>query len=118
VTTREQTAIDVLNRVSLSCGSENALRSISSFTYIDAGKMAELASATNLSTCARVGWLLENKRAEWGVSEQTLDSLNGAIGSGPHYFYSSTQPKDSYWSNKWKLYLPLPEKVMVSWLTA
>ena len=116
VTTREQTVVDCLYRVSSAGGPENVLRSLSGFTYLDADRAAELAVQMNRSTCARLGWVLEVQRSEWRIGDEVLDRLRKVIGHGPHYFYSSGASKDRYWSKGWKLYLPYPEKEMIAWL--
>jgi len=116
VTTREQTLVDCLYRVSLAGGAENALRSLAGFKFIDGAKAARLALRTNKSVCARLGWVFECMMADWGVGEEAIGLLQGALASGPYYFYSSTAPKDSYWAGNWKLYLPYPEEEMRAWL--
>jgi hypothetical protein len=52
------------------------------------------------------------------VSEDALNNLRSSLGSGPYYFYSSRQSKDSYWAKSWNLYLPYPEKEMSAWIQA
>jgi predicted transcriptional regulator of viral defense system len=118
VTTREQTVADCLFRLSYAGGPENALRSFSGFRYLDTRRAAELAARTNGSTCARLGWVLDIMQNVWEVGGDVLPTLHMAIGAGPHYFYSSTAPKDCHWVKAWKLYLPDTEEEMAAWLKA
>jgi predicted transcriptional regulator of viral defense system len=117
-TMREQTVVDCLYRLAYAGGPENALRSFSGLTYLSAGRAAALVFKTNRSTCARLGWVLDAMQDKWDIDSLTLDSLREVSGAGPHYFYSSTSPKDSHWSTKWSMYLPYPEDEMTAWLKA
>lgn len=116
VASREQTLVDCLDKPALAGGPENLLRSLASLTYVDAVKVAELAQQASFSTRARLGWVLQTRREAWGIGDEALSALREKLGSGPSYFWSSTSPKDSYWVNAWKLYLPQPEEEMASWL--
>ncbi|MEZ5085621.1 MAG: type IV toxin-antitoxin system AbiEi family antitoxin [Tessaracoccus sp.] len=116
VTTREQTLVDCLVRPGLAGGPENVLRSLSGFAHVDAAKVAKLAADTTFSARARIGWVLETRREAWDVPNGALSALQGWLGAGPSYFWSSTPPKDNHWVNAWKLYLPDPEEEMASWL--
>jgi len=116
VTTKEQTVVDCLYRMSLAGGPENVLRSFSGFSYLSSDLALKAALQTNKSTIARLGWLLDKKRERWDIEASFLQELRAAAGTGPHYFYSSITPRDSYWAREWKLYLPYPEQEMVSWL--
>jgi predicted transcriptional regulator of viral defense system len=118
VTTKEQTIVDCLSRLDLAGGPENLLRSLAAVSYLDAHKAIELASKTNKSTCARLGWVMETKRDSWGINESSLTSLKDHLGSGPYYFYPTASSKDGYWSNNWSIYLPCPEQEMVRWLNS
>ena len=118
VTSREQTVVDCLNRISLVGGAEIVLRSLSGFTYVDTEKVVAIAARTSQSACAKLGWLLEHMKAEWVIDNKIVANLRVNIGAGPYYFFSSTSPKDSYWSSRWSLYLPYPEEEMASWLRA
>ncbi|MDR0782689.1 MAG: hypothetical protein LBE83_02910 [Propionibacteriaceae bacterium] len=114
VTTREQTLLDCLARPGLAGGPDNLLRSLSGFAYLDIASF--LARPISGNTSAKLGWLLENKREEWRVDDTTLATLKRNIGAGPYYFWSSRPPKDRYWVNRWRLYLPHPEQEMITWL--
>lgn len=116
VTTKEQTIIDCLFHLNLAGGPENLLRSLAAVSYLDVDKAVRLAEKTNKSTCARLGWVLEARRGDWGVSEDDLAMLSARINPGPHYFYATASSKDGHWSSRWKLYLPYPEQEMIAWL--
>ena len=115
-TSKEQTIVDCLYRMSLAGGPENVLRSFSGFAYLLPDLVLRAALYTNKSTMARLGWILDRKQTEWDIETSLLEQLHGAVGSGPHYFYSSTPSRDSHWVKEWKLYLPYPEQEMISWL--
>lgn len=117
VTSREQTLVDCLTDVAAAGGPDNLLRSLASLIRIDAATAADLASSGAHSARARLGWVLDAKRDDWRVPEDTLIALANSLGAGPYYFWSATAPKGSYWVKRWKLYLPHPEQEMASWLT-
>jgi predicted transcriptional regulator of viral defense system len=118
VTTKEQTIVDCLARPGLAGGSENLLRSFATINYLDIGKTIELAVKANRSTCARLGWVLEARREEWGVSEDSLSVLRALLSAGPYYFYPAVSSADNHWVRTWSLYLPCPEQEMSAWLNA
>ncbi|HMR50107.1 MAG TPA: type IV toxin-antitoxin system AbiEi family antitoxin domain-containing protein [Arachnia sp.] len=118
VTTREQTLLDCLDRPGLAGGPENLLRSLSGLSYLDATKAAQLAADASYSTRARLGWTLQTRREAWSVPNSALSVLHENLGSGPSYFWSSADPRDSHWVNTWKLYLPEPEEEMAAWLNS
>jgi predicted transcriptional regulator of viral defense system len=117
VTTREQTLVDCLNRIALAGGSENALRSVGGFRHLNAETAAGIAARSSASTRARLGWVLAAKADDWDVSQGVLDLLAGTLGDGPYYFASASDPRDSHWVNRWRLYLPYPEQEMAVWLS-
>jgi predicted transcriptional regulator of viral defense system len=116
VTSKEQTLIDCLARPALAGGYENLLRSLSGLTYVDFARLHRLSAVVSDSTCAKLGWVLEVKRDEWGIDASLMEHLGGRIGGGPYYFWSSRPPKDSHWVNRWRLYLPHCEQEMAAWL--
>lgn len=118
VTTKEQTVVDCLSHLSLAGGPENLLRSLAAINYLDTDKAVELASKTNKSTCARLGWVMETRRESWGTDEGDLTALKALLGSGPYYFYSTASSKEGYWASSWNLYLPYPEQEMATWLNS
>jgi predicted transcriptional regulator of viral defense system len=117
VTTREQTLVDCLVRVSSAGGPEHLLRSLAGLAYLDIAQAVALARSQSLSLTARLGWTLDTKRADWRVGDDTLSALRRGLGAGPYYFWSSVAPKDSHWVKRWKLYLPFPEEEMEPWLS-
>ena len=116
VTTKEQTIVDCLTRPALAGGPENLLRSLSGLAYIDTAVLLRLAAGANLSTKARLGWVLDVKRADWYIADDIFDQLRDDLGGGPYYFWSASTPKDAFWVKRWRLYLPYQEQGMASWL--
>ncbi|MDR1513328.1 MAG: hypothetical protein LBS56_07605 [Propionibacteriaceae bacterium] len=116
VTTREQTLVDCLARLSLAGGPENALRSLAGLRHIDAAAAVSLARHASATTRARLGWVLQAKADEWRVPAETLDALAWTLGGGPHYFAPADEPDEPDWVNRWRLYLPRPEQEMAAWL--
>jgi predicted transcriptional regulator of viral defense system len=116
VTTREQTLVDCLDRVGLSGGPENLLRSLSLFSYMDAAKAVALAQKAGKGVCSRLGWVLQAKRIEWSVGDSILEELRLSIGKGPHYFYAPNHARAGAWDNDWKLYLPATREESAAWL--
>ncbi|MCL2463861.1 MAG: hypothetical protein FWF28_02165 [Micrococcales bacterium] len=117
VTTREQTLVDCLDRVSLAGGPENTLRSIAGFRHLDVDAVVEIAErCSSASLQARLGWVLEAMAAYWGVAGDVLAALAGSLTGGPYYFPPAAELKNPSWVNRWKLYLPAPEPEMIAWL--
>jgi predicted transcriptional regulator of viral defense system len=116
VTTKEQTLIDCLSRPALAGGPEHLLRSFSSFGRLDTDALLRIAARTTAAARARLGWVLSVKQEDWAVEDALLDRLAATLGAGPHYFWSSTPPRDHHWANRWRLYLPDSEQEMAAWL--
>lgn len=117
VTTEEQTLIDCLTNMAAAAGPDHLLHSLSGMAALEPDLAAETAATAPASVRARLGWILEVKRDDWEVADQTLADLEASLGSGPSYFWSSSTPRDRFWVKRWKLYLPRPEQEMASWLT-
>jgi len=115
-TTKEQTLVDCLTRPALAGGPENVLRSLSGLVYFDQKKLFTLSESASGNTRAKLGWVLDTKREEWGIDSSSLERLADSVSGGPYYFWSSRPPKDSHWVNRWRLYLPYPEQEMTLWL--
>jgi len=118
VTTREQTVLDGLASPGRVGGPENLLRSIGGFQFLNVPELVEAAVGKSKSMQAKLGWVLEAKQEDWGVTRRELDVLAKNVRGGPYYFSSSRQPKDSHWVPRWRLYLPHPEQEMEQWLVA
>ncbi|MDR0847690.1 MAG: hypothetical protein LBN10_01390 [Propionibacteriaceae bacterium] len=116
VTTTEQTLVDCLDKPNLAGGPENLLRSVGGFRYLNVDDLVRIAKNYSASLRARLGWVLETQADDWDIGDDVLSRVAESLGSGPYYFYSSKTPRDSHWSNRWKLYLPFPEQEMMSWL--
>ena len=115
VTTKEQTVLDCLASPSAALGSEEVVRSVTAFQYLDCGSLAEMAVGAGPSMVARTGWLLREKRDDWGVGEDLLDKLASSLGRGPYRFDRRSEAFG--WSKEWKLCLPDEMEEMRSWVT-
>jgi len=115
VTTKEQTIIDCMQYLGRSGGSEEVLRSVSGFPYIDVAIIKDKTLSLNSSAVARIGWLLERKREEWNVSEKDLLHFEETL-TGNAYRFASGTSADKGWSKRWKLILPVSESEMLEWV--
>lgn len=77
VTTREQTLVDCLMYPRRAGGAEETVRSYSAFPYLDQEVLTETLDSTPATVIARVGWLLEAKRDDWSITDNTLSTLEG-----------------------------------------
>lgn len=114
VTTREQTLADCLSHPSRAGGSEETVRACSAFPYLDVDDLVEILDGASAAVIARTGWLLEAKRQDWGVSDETLSALEGRLGRGPSKLDPSSR-ENRGWNRRWKLYLPENEEEVLSW---
>ncbi|MDR3305005.1 MAG: hypothetical protein LBS85_03090 [Clostridiales Family XIII bacterium] len=115
VTAKEQTLIDCLSYIGRGGGSEEVLRSLAGFPYIDVNAIKNRADTLNASAIARIGWLLEQKQQTWNVNAKDLDYLQDRLAGNAYRFVSRTNP-DSGWSKRWKLILPASEYEMREWV--
>jgi predicted transcriptional regulator of viral defense system len=117
ITSIEQTIIDCLDHVGRSGGSEEVVRSLSSFPYIDTEILTKLLKGRTKATIARTGWLLRRNQKVWEVPDETIDSIRQQISKGP-YRFSPTQGKgmSDNWDTEWHLLLPAPKEEIASWL--
>lgn len=113
-TTREQTVADSLANVSRAGGAEAVMRRLSAVRFLDAAKVAHMAAACGASACARLGWVLERKEADWDVPGGVLDELARALGGGPYYLGSARAR--AYFDERWRLYLPEGVQTVEGWL--
>lgn len=114
VTTREQTLVDCLTNPGRAGGVEEAVRSCSAFPYLDVDGLLEILGCAPAAVVARAGWLLEAKQNDWGVTDETLLSLEERLGRGPSRLDPKTK-ENRGWSPRWKLYLPETEEEVLSW---
>jgi hypothetical protein len=91
-------------------------RSLTTFVYVDVDELVEMAIGDGPSMASRVGWLLSEKRSEWHVRDEALETLEGALGSGP-YRLGRAAGQVSGWSARWKLILPDGSEEVESWIT-
>lgn len=115
ITTKEQTLLDCIARLGRGGGAEEVLRSVTGFPYIDVESVKAIAAVMPSSVIARIGWLLEQKKGAWDVSEEDLNFLENLL-TGTAYRFVSRANKDNGWSKRWKLLLPAPETEMRDWI--
>lgn len=115
-TTREQTVVDCLGKPALAGGVEEAVRSLTSFVYLDVEELVGLAVDAGPWMASRVGWLLSAKKAEWHVGEESLSLLEGRLGPGP-YRLGPASAGSAGWVASWRLVLPEDEEEVMSWIT-
>ena len=116
-TTKQQTVIDCLEKPILAGGVEEAVRSLTTFVYLDVEKLIDLAVSAGVSAISRVGWLLSEKKNEWHVSENSLAQLESKLGSGPYRLGPMTKRSSTGWVTRWKLILPEDKEEGESWIT-
>lgn len=116
ITTREQTIVDCLDRPSRAGGSEEAVRSLTAFPYVDLDELFALAVAASPATASRVGWLLSEKGEDWMVPDGLLAQLESSLGSGP-YRLGRPRVGEAGWSKRWKLVLPAGTEEVSKWIT-
>lgn len=116
VTTREQTVLDCLQKPRLAGGIEEAIRSLTAFVYLDVQALVELAVQAGASAASRVGWLLDQKKNDWHVTEAHLACLEGYLGHGPYRLRAATQ-SSAGWSPRWRLILPETNTEVDTWIT-
>lgn len=86
VTSRERTIVDVLGRIDLSGGWEEAWRSLEMIAALDVESVVTYALAlANATTIAKVGFFLEGHAEQFEVSRSTLERLRTAIPRSIHY---------------------------------
>lgn len=115
VTTREQTIVDCLSHPDRCGGIEEALMSISLFSYIDAEALKNLVSVQSASLAARTGWLLEQKAGKWRIPPGVLDEFEGMAKGGP-FKLDKDSTESRGWSRRWRLCLPEEEEEVGKWL--
>jgi len=86
VTSRERTLVDVLDRVSLSGGWEEAWRSLEMMSTLDLESVVAYAlTLANATTIAKVGFFLEQHGEQFAVGNGVLERLRTRVPRGLHY---------------------------------
>lgn len=86
VTSRERTVVDVLDRIDLSGGWEEAWRSLEMIVALDLESVVTYAlTLGNATTIAKVGFFLEEHAEQYEVNEIALERLQTAIPRSVHY---------------------------------
>jgi predicted transcriptional regulator of viral defense system len=115
VTTRERTLVDCVTRADRSGGLEEVARSLAGLPYVDGSNvLAYLSELDSPTAVARTGWLLEQRRSEWFVSEDALERMRSMLGRGPYYFTRKNEA--GRWVPEWRLYLPDNAEELMQWV--
>ncbi len=86
VTSRERTLVDVLDRVGLSGGWEEAWRSLEMLSTLDLESVVTYAmTLANATTIAKVGLFLEQHAEQLAVDNGVLERLRTRVPRGLHY---------------------------------
>jgi predicted transcriptional regulator of viral defense system len=86
VTSRERTLVDVLDRVALSGGWEEAWRSLEMLPALDVESVVTYALVLrNSTTIAKVGFFLEQHAEQFAVHDDILERLRTGIPRSIHY---------------------------------
>ena len=117
ITSIEQTIIDCLNHIGRAGGSEEVIRSLSAFPYVDTKALFKLLKGRQKATIARTGWLLRRNQEIWEIQEATIDAIKQQLGKGAHRF-SPTQGEGitDNWDAEWRILLPAPKEEVATWL--
>jgi predicted transcriptional regulator of viral defense system len=115
-TTPEQTIIDSLIQPNRCLGIENVLRSIATVSSINIKELLAILGEETTPVKVRLGWVLEQKQAQWQISDEEITALQNFVIQGPFYFTPShIRAKDAY-DSKWKLYFSEPITTMKEWI--
>ena len=115
-TTREQTLVDCLSKVSAAGGTEEVLRSFSSLPYADIDAILLGLNDYPSSVASRVGWYLEANQERWSVSKDVLRALEARIPSRVSYKLDPTLKSFESYCARWKLNLPVDSETLRSWM--
>ncbi len=106
VTTPARTFVDVIDRVNLSGGWEEIVRSISKMVVLDIDEVIRYCLLLNNKTLtAKVGFFLEQRQGAFSVSENKLKPLLTFLPEKPQYI-SDTQQGSCKLVKKWNLMIP------------
>ena len=105
VTGRERTLVDVLDRPDLAGGAEEAWRSLEGLEYVDLEQVIGYALLLDrATTCARVGYFLEQHRASFWVEESHLQRLRERRPRS--WTYLDPHQRSGRWLRDWQLVVP------------
>ena len=106
VTSLERTAVDLLDRLDLAGGVEEALRFLEAVGFLDLDTVvAYVELLGNATTAAKVGYCLERSQEALSVDEPTLQRLELAKPKNPQYVHRGTKAKQHFVS-RWNLLVP------------
>lgn len=114
-TSVEQTLADCMAHLERSGGLEAVLRVMTNVEAVDQEALLALALNSSKTTAARLGWLMDCMRQEWGAKPDTLEALKAYAGRGPHFFTPTAERRADCWDNKWRLYFPDTVENVMRW---
>ncbi len=107
VTNLERTFVDVLDRIELSGGWEEVLRSISNMVILNLNEVIRYCLMhKNRILTAKVGFFLEQRQGAFAVDNEALDSLLKFKPSTPQYLMNHSLEQCRL-VKKWNLMVPL-----------
>jgi predicted transcriptional regulator of viral defense system len=117
VTTPEQTLVDCLTYPARSGGSEEVIRSLSSFQFINNERIKQLVKGLPKASIARIGWFLQKNQESWELTSDDLAYYRDIIGNGTFRFSPSEDAgvKEN-WDSEWRLYLPASVAEVSTWI--
>lgn len=105
VTSLERTIVDSMNRPELCGGWEEIWRSFEGIGYLKGENIiGYISKLQNSTTAARVGFFLEDRKDEFGVKEQTLQTLEEYLPESPRYL--DHKEKGGTLVKRWQLIVP------------
>ena len=106
ITNVARTFVDVLDRIELSGGWEEVVRSISNIAILNIDDVVTYCLLlNNRILAAKVGFFLEQRQGAFSVNPEQINVLLKLKPVSPQYLTDSTQP--SQWVKKWNLMVPL-----------
>ncbi len=106
VTSLERTSVDLLDRLDLAGGFEEAWRFLESTGFLHMGKVVSYVQVLgNSTTAAKVGYCLEQLREQLAVDESSLKQLEEMRPKQPHYVGKAKTGPNRI-SARWNLVLP------------
>jgi predicted transcriptional regulator of viral defense system len=115
-TTPEQTVIDSLTKPDRCVGIENVLRILSTLNTVNTKELIELVQKETSPVKARVGWVLEQKKETWHISNEDIAELHESLGQGPFYFTPDHVRASGAYDSKWHLYFPETRPAIEGWI--
>ena len=106
VTSLERTSVDLLDRLDLAGGFEEAWRFLESTGFLYMDKVVSYVQVLgNSTTAAKVGYCLERLREQLAVDESSLKLLEEMKPKQPHYVGKAKTDPNRF-SARWNLVLP------------